>query len=115
MLQVINDILNVLKIKAGAMDVDLEAVSIEQCIESCLRMIQERLQAGDISLKTTISSLLSDAHADEVCAKQVLLNLISNAEKFTNSGGSVYITAGDLGEGLSRWFCAIQVPESQTS
>ncbi len=100
MLQVINDILNVLKIKAGAMDVDLEAVSIEQCIESCLRMIQERLQAGDISLKTTISSLLSDAHADEVCAKQVLLNLISNAEKFTNSGGSVYITAGDLGDGF---------------
>ena len=115
MLQVINDILNVLKIEAGAIDVDVEAVSIKQCIESCLRMMQERSHAGDISLKTTISSLLSDAHADEVCAKQVLLNLISNAEKFTNSGGSVYITAGDLGEGLSRWFCAIQVPESQTS
>ena len=102
MLQVINDILNVLKIKAGAMDVDLEAVSIEQCIEICLRMIQERSHAGDISLKTTISSLLSDAHAhaDEVRAKQVLFNLILIAEKFTNSGGSVGITAGDLGDGF---------------
>jgi len=40
LLQVINDILNVLKIEAGAIDVDVEAVSIKQCIESCLRMMQ---------------------------------------------------------------------------
>ena len=62
--------------------------------------MQERSHAGDISLKTTISPLLSDANANEVRAKQALLNLISNAEKFTNSGGSVDITVGDLGDGF---------------
>ena len=48
------------------MDVDLEAESIEQCKESYLRMMQERAHAWDISLKTTISPLLPDAHTDEV-------------------------------------------------
>ena len=100
LLQVTNDILNVFKIEAGAMDVDLEAVSIEQCKESYLRMMQERAHAWDISLKTTISPLLTDAHADEVRVKQVLLNLISNAVKFTNLGGSVDISTGDLGDGF---------------
>jgi signal transduction histidine kinase len=92
--------LNVLKIEAGAMDVDLESVSIERCKESCLRMMQERAHAWDISLKTTISPLLPDAHADEVRVKQVLLNLISNAVKFTNLVGSIDISAGDLGDGF---------------
>jgi signal transduction histidine kinase len=100
LLQVINDILNVFKIEAGAMDVDLEAVSIEQCKESYLRMMQERAHAWDISLKTIISPLLTDTHADEVRVKQVLLNLISNAVKFTNLVGSIDISAGDLGDGF---------------
>ena len=102
LLQVINDILDVSKIEAGVMNVEHEPVNVEQCIESCIRMMKERAAVGKVSLNTNLSPLLPIAHADDIRVKQVLLNLISNAVKFTSPGGVVDISANDLGDGFIK-------------
>lgn len=91
LLAVINDILDLAKIDTGQISVSPEPLPPRRVTESCLRFFQERAASSGISL---VNEVLGDApfvHADERLLRQILLNLIGNAVKFSNAGGRVTV------------------------
>ena len=94
LLDLINDILDVSKIEAGAMDMADEEVKIAAAADACLSMVKERAVRAGVSLECNIPADLPSVRGDALRIKQVLLNLIGNAIKFTPSGGHVMVTAG---------------------
>ncbi|NQU60721.1 MAG: PAS domain S-box protein [Rhodospirillales bacterium] len=93
LLELINDILDVSKIEAGAMELIDEHLDIDGVINDALRVVQGRAEDDQITLSASISVDLPELVADRVRVKQVLLNLLSNAVKFTPSGGAVSVSA----------------------
>ena len=98
LLELINEILDLSKVEAGRMELDLGAVALPDAIEHGLAMVRERAGRHGISLERDIADDVGIVWADELKLRQVLLNLLSNAVKFTDDGGSVAITAGIVGE-----------------
>jgi signal transduction histidine kinase len=94
LLDLINNILDVSKIEAGAMDMADEEVKIAAAADACLSMVKERAVRAGVSLECNIPADLPSVRGDALRIKQVLLNLIGNAIKFTPSGGHVMVTAG---------------------
>jgi two-component system cell cycle sensor histidine kinase PleC len=112
LLDVINDILDMSKIEAGRLKLDLQSVELEAVLADALRVVSAKAQ--DKRLKVT-SNIDADVRfkADRRAIKQIALNLLSNAVKFTPesggivvrgrvSGGSVYIAIQDTGIGIAR-------------
>ena len=112
LLDVINDVLDMSKIEAGRLKLDLEDVRLDHILADALRVVSARAQ--DKKLKVT-SKIAPDIHfkADRRAIKQIALNLLSNAVKFTPekghilvrsrlSGGSVMIAFQDTGIGIPR-------------
>ena len=93
LLELINDILDVSKIEAGAMDLVEEDLDVEEVIWESVRVVKGRAESGEIRLSVSIDSTFPRLRADAVRFKQILLNLLSNAIKFTPKGGSVRIEA----------------------
>jgi signal transduction histidine kinase/DNA-binding response OmpR family regulator len=93
LLELINEILDLSKVEAGQMELDLDAVSIPELIEHGLAMVRERAGGHGITLARDVEPELDKARADELKLKQVIVNLLSNAVKFTPDGGSVTVTA----------------------
>ena len=93
LLALINDILDLSKIEAGRMDLRLETVDLPQLANECVRLMRGRVEAADLDLRV-ISTPDEVAHlrADAMKLRQVLLNLINNAVKFTPPGGSVTVS-----------------------
>jgi len=86
---VINDILDISRIEAGETELDEEDTDIAEEADTCLRMIEERRQAKDIQLARNIEDGLPRLRSDKRHIKQILLNLLTNAVKFTPQGGTV--------------------------
>jgi signal transduction histidine kinase/CheY-like chemotaxis protein len=97
LLELINEILDLSKVEAGQMDLDVSAVSLPDLIGHGVAMVRERASRHGISLESDVDPALGTAEGDELKLKQVVLNLLSNAVKFTPDGGSVRITARRLG------------------
>jgi signal transduction histidine kinase/DNA-binding response OmpR family regulator len=97
LLELINEILDLSKVEAGQMELDLDAVSLPELIEHGLAMVRERAGGHGISLTRDVDPELATAHADELKLKQVIVNLLSNAVKFTPDGGAVTVTARRVG------------------
>jgi signal transduction histidine kinase len=93
LLSLINDILDLSKIEAGRMELDLGDFDLPSAIESTLILVRERAGRRGIGLGHAIDPGLGLVHADERKLKQVLLNLLSNALKFTPEGGRVDVRA----------------------
>jgi len=93
LLSLINDILDLSKVEAGRMELDLSQFELKDAIESALTLVKERAQRSGIRLGFEIAAGLGEIRADERKVKQILLNLLSNAVKFTPSGGTVSISA----------------------
>jgi len=89
LLAVINDILDISRIEAGETELDEEDTDIAEEADTCLRMIEERRQAKDIQLARNIEDGLPRLRSDKRHIKQILLNLLTNAVKFTPQGGTV--------------------------
>jgi signal transduction histidine kinase/putative methionine-R-sulfoxide reductase with GAF domain len=92
-LSLINDILDLSKVEAGRMELDLSEFDLPQAIENALILVRERASRRGIRLGSTIDERLGVIGGDERKVKQVLLNLLSNALKFTPEGGRVDVRA----------------------
>ncbi len=93
LLSLINDILDLAKVEAGRMELDLAPFNLSLAIESAVSLIRERAGRHGISLRVAADEALGDFVADERKVRQILLNLLSNAVKFTPDGGRVEATA----------------------
>jgi PAS domain S-box-containing protein len=97
LLEVINDILDIAKAEAGKLELIEDDVEIAQVALSAMRLVQERAQRGGVTIRSSLTMDMPLLYADERKLKQVLLNLLTNAVKFTPSGGTIDI-AGELRE-----------------
>jgi signal transduction histidine kinase len=98
LLSLINDILDLSKIEAGHMGLEPADYHLPGLIENALILVRERASRRGITLGRTIDERLGIVHGDERKVKQVLLNLLSNALKFTSEGGRVDVGAVLRGE-----------------
>ena len=96
LLSLINDLLDIAKIGAGKMDLDMSSANVEDACKSSMRFISGLASKKKISVSLTIDPSAATIHADQRRLKQILVNLLSNAVKFTNDGGHVALqTKGD--------------------
>ena len=91
LLDVISDILDMSKIEAGRLQLELQRTSIPDIIEETIKLVEERAKEGKVTIKRDVPKML-DAQADKRALKQILINLTSNAVKFTPEGGQVTMT-----------------------
>ena len=101
LLALINGILDVSKIQAGKLSVDLEPVSIKSALESCLFIIEAKAREKDVLVESYIIPNLPDFMADPLRLKQILINLLSNAVKFTPPKGRIRIDVKLRGPGFA--------------
>jgi PAS domain S-box-containing protein len=93
LLSLINDILDLSKVEAGKMELDLEPVPIGSLFANSLSIIREKAAERRIRLELDADGQLGDIEVDVRKVKQILYNLLSNAVKFTNDGGRVVLSA----------------------
>ncbi len=99
LLSLINDILDLSKIEAGRMELEPTDFDLPGAIENALILVRERAGRRGIALGRTIDERVGMIRGDERKVKQVLLNLLSNALKFTPEGGRIDVRA-TVNEGL---------------
>jgi len=92
LLSLINDILDLSKIEAGRMELELTDFDLPTAIENALMLVRERAGRRSIALHAVIDNQLGQIQADERKVRQVVLNLLSNAIKFTPEGGRIEVS-----------------------
>jgi PAS domain S-box-containing protein len=102
LLKMINDILEISRIEAGAIKLNETAVDVGEAIAVCARLLAPRASEGGLTLDVAIDDGLPALFIDETRLKQILLNLLSNAVKFTPSGGHVTARAMMIESGAMR-------------
>ena len=102
LLDLINDILDISKIEARRADLREADLEIERSVRSCLRMMRQHTEAQDLDIVLDIAQDLPQLHADRRVLKQILLNLLSNATKFTPPGGRIVLSATTVEDGGVR-------------
>jgi signal transduction histidine kinase len=93
LLSLINDILDLSKVEAGRMELELTTFSLPMAIDNALTLVRTRAENHGIALDVDVDERLGDFVGDERKFKQILLNLLSNAVKFTPEGGRVGVHA----------------------
>ena len=93
LLSLINDILDLSKIEAGRMELEVTHFDLPMAIENALTLVRERAGRRNITLQMSVDGQLGEVRADERKIRQVVLNLLSNAIKFTPEGGRIEVGA----------------------
>jgi two-component system, NtrC family, sensor kinase len=93
LLSLINDILDLSKVEAGRVELELGRFHLPTTLDNALTLVRERATRHGITLTQTVDERLGDFVADERKVKQILVNLLSNAVKFTPEGGRVGVAA----------------------
>ncbi|PKN29175.1 MAG: hypothetical protein CVU64_09520 [Deltaproteobacteria bacterium HGW-Deltaproteobacteria-21] len=109
LLSLINDILDLSKVEAGKLDLNLGEVNPRELIENSLLMIREKAIKHGIRVAAETRDLPGTIRADERKLKQIMYNLLSNAMKFTPDGGEIRVTANIVQDFRFR------TPESERS
>ena len=99
LLAIINDILDISKIQSGKYTLDAREVSLEELLQGCVGTFLPAARDADVILDARIDPDLPLARGDVVKLRQIFTNLVSNAIKFTPSGGKVEIDAGRRSDG----------------
>ncbi|MEP7189585.1 MAG: PAS domain S-box protein, partial [Roseiflexaceae bacterium] len=117
LLELINDILDLAKIGAGKLELELEFSSIETICQASLRLIKQIAQKKRLSIELTINPAVTLIRVDARRVKQVLVNLLSNAVKFTPEGGAIGLeVVGDAARqavDLIVWDTGIGIAQDQ--
>ena len=100
LLSLINDVLDLSKVEAGKLDLDLSDVDMKALVEGSLMMVGEKALSHRVDLKVDMDRAVGLVRADERKLKQVMYNLLSNAVKFTPDGGEVKVK-GEIVDGSS--------------
>jgi signal transduction histidine kinase len=93
LLSLINDILDLSKIEAGRMDLEISTFDLPSALSNAMTLVRERAQRHGIELALDVDKQLGSFQADERKFKQIVVNLLSNAVKFTPDGGRVSVSA----------------------
>jgi signal transduction histidine kinase len=93
LLSLINDILDLSKIEAGRMELELTDFHLLTALDNALTLVRERAGRRNITLQMSVDERLGEVRADERKIRQVVLNLLSNAIKFTPEGGRIEVAA----------------------
>ena len=101
LLALINDILDMSKIEAGKMNLHLETVDVAEMAGEAVRLMRNRAETAGLLIKVLTPDDLPPLEADYRGLKQILLNLISNAIKFTPQGGRITVRAAEV-QGVGR-------------
>lgn len=102
LLQLINDILDLAKVESGKMDLHFSRLNLGQLVKYATIMIKQRAMKHRLEISVDVRDDLEkmDIMADEVKLKQIVVNLLSNAAKFTEDGGKIGLTASREGNEL---------------
>jgi signal transduction histidine kinase len=121
LLALINEVLDLSKIEAGRMELDLTTFDLGQLLESTMMLVRERATRHGLTLTLDVAEGLDDWVADQRKIKQVVINLLSNAVKFTPANGRVTLRARlrDRENGRAAEVCVIDTgvgiaPDQQT-
>ena len=102
LLGIVNELLQLSKIESGMLELQEGDVALAACIAESVRLVQDRARGACISLDTDLSEESATLYADGRLVRQMLLNLLSNALKFTPAGGRVMLRAcRERGRGLT--------------
>jgi GAF domain-containing protein len=101
LLSLINDILDLSKVEAGRLELELGRFHLPTALDNALILVRERATRHGVTLTQTVDPGVGDIVADERKVKQILLNLLSNAVKFTPEGGRVGLTATAAEDGIT--------------
>jgi PAS domain S-box-containing protein len=93
LLRLINDVLDTSKIEVDRMELHEETVDLADVVGECQRLLRDRVEDGKLTLTAELAADLPGLLADRLRIKQILLNLLSNAMKFTPAGGHIMVTA----------------------
>jgi two-component system, cell cycle sensor histidine kinase PleC len=99
LLEVINDILDMSKIEAGRMKLDMEELDLSKTLAESLRVVSGRADDKNLDLDAEIDGPISIV-ADRRATKQIIVNLLSNAVKFTPDGGKVIVRSREVADSV---------------
>ncbi|MGC9953390.1 MAG: PAS domain-containing sensor histidine kinase [Rhizomicrobium sp.] len=115
LLDLISDMLDMAKIEAGKLELNYERVDVNGTVEDCVRMLRDRAENNGLEFTLSLPEEPLFLIADKRAVKQVLLNLLTNAIKFTPAGGHVGVSVR-YGDGLATITVrdtGVGIPESQ--
>jgi signal transduction histidine kinase len=92
LLEMVNDVLDMAKIESGNLELDIAPCNLGVVVADAVGILKNRARDMGIELRVDVKSALQTAHVDARAIKQVLLNLLSNALKFTEPGGHITVT-----------------------
>ncbi|MDF2813776.1 MAG: sensor histidine kinase, partial [Microvirga sp.] len=99
-ISLVNDLLDLAKVEAGRMDLSFTSVNLNDLVSSCFTLLQPQAARDRIVMRTSFAAKLPPVVADDRSVRQIVLNLVSNAIKFTDAGGQVIVSTAltDRGE-----------------
>jgi cell cycle sensor histidine kinase DivJ len=103
LLAVVTSILDVSKIECGSYPIEPEPFRFRDAVDTCRSMVQLSAEAKSLALAADIPVGIGQIVADRRAVQQILINLMSNAVKFTPAGGTVTVGANRLGSRLHFW------------
>jgi two-component system cell cycle sensor histidine kinase PleC len=93
LLSLINDLLDVAKIEAGRMEIEPHTIETQRALDHAVKFLGSRVRERNQQLSVHLDAAAAELYADERALKQIVINLVSNAVKFTQAGGIIDVTA----------------------
>ncbi len=91
-LDIVNDLLDISKIEAGEMDLDFGAVDLNEAVSEAVSLVQPQANSQRVIIRTSLSGSVPEVVADDRSIKQIALNILANAIRFTPSGGQIVVS-----------------------